>query len=264
MKLPSLLPLIAVLQLGLSCLAPASDIDPASIGVTPSVPEIAQQNYHLVFSDEFKGTSVDETKWQYRVDSKAQSTQLPANVSVSGGLLHLAAKKEEAGGKHYTGSGIISKREFQYGYYEARFKIPPGTGWHTSFWTMHYKIPGTSRTPNMQEIDICEQDSNKNHSGYSTGVIDWAAASHAERNRGRIRVPTPDLYSSFHIWGAEYTPTAVKMYFDGKLVEAIDITGVKQNPQSIWCTVLGFQQKIDESLLPAEAQFSYVRFFTKN
>ncbi len=255
-----LLILGAVLQLGLPCLAPADDVDPASAGATPSPPEIARQNYHLVFSDEFKGNTLDESKWQYRIDHKAQSTQLPANVSVYGGVLHLAVKKEDSGGKHYTGSGIISKKEFQYGYYEARFKTPPGEGWHTSFWTMHYKGYDTDPKTSLQEIDICEQDSNKSHSGYSTGVIAWNSPL-PNKNIGRIRVKTPDLFSEFHIWGAEFTPKVVKMYFDGKLVDTIDVSRVKQGPQSIWLTVLGYRGKIDDSQLPSEARFSYVRFF---
>lgn len=37
------------------------------------------------------------------------------NVSVRDGKLILAVKKEDAGDKHYTGAGVISKVAFQYG-----------------------------------------------------------------------------------------------------------------------------------------------------
>lgn len=87
------------------------------------------------------------------------------------GKLVIALKKEKADNKNYTGGGIVSKREFEYGYYEARFKVPPGSGWHTSFWTMAYN--GVDTKPNgTQEIDICEQDSVKT-TKYSAGVIAW-------------------------------------------------------------------------------------------
>jgi len=43
---------------------------------------------------------------------------------------------DEFDGKHYTGGGIISKQTFKYWYFEARFKVPAGAGWHNSFWTM--------------------------------------------------------------------------------------------------------------------------------
>ena len=96
---------------------------------------------------------------------------------------------------------------------------------------MHYKGEDTNPKASLQEIDICEQDSNKSHSGYSTGVIAWNSPL-PNKNIGRIRVKTPDLFSDFHIWGAEFTPKLVKMYFDGKLVDTIDMSGVKQGPQA--------------------------------
>jgi beta-glucanase (GH16 family) len=107
-------------------LAAGDAVDPATAGAVPSVPEITSQGYKLAFSDEFNGTKLDEEKWVYRVDSKGLSTELPANATVSDGLLHLAVKKESAKGKAYTGGGIISKAEFQYGYYlRARAGILP-------------------------------------------------------------------------------------------------------------------------------------------
>ncbi len=104
-------------------------------------------------------------------DSKLWSQQQADNISVSNGKLVIALKKEEAGKKHYTGGGVISTRQFQYGYYEASFKVPPGAGWHTSFWTMDYNHKNTGPM-GKQEIDICEQDSVKT-TKYSAGVIAW-------------------------------------------------------------------------------------------
>ncbi len=238
------------------------DVDPASGKAVPVVPEIAQQGYELVFSDEFKEASLDLTKWQYRMDSKGNSTQVPENVSLLDNALHLAVKKEDIAGKHYSGAGIISKKQFQYGYYEARFRVPPGAGWHTSFWTMFYSEDKADKKALLrQEFDICEQDSSPKHSGYSTGVIAWN--SPGPKNLGRIRPKTPDLVSDFHTWSADYTPTAVRMYFDGKLVETIDVSAIKQGPQNIWLTVIGWGRQVDDAQLPSEAQFSYVRCYQK-
>ena len=171
--------------------SPAEAIHP--FGDDPSLRE-----YKLKFSDEFNGDALDTATWVYRTDSKALSTQLPANVSVSGGFLHLALKKEDANKKHYTGGGIISKNEFTYGYYECRFKIPPGKGWHTSFWTMkHDGKGGTSPKGADQEIDICEQDS-VNHHKYSAGVIAWGNKG-AGLGRKYVKVDE-DLSQGFHVW----------------------------------------------------------------
>ena len=82
--------------------------------------------YKLVWADEFNDGKLDTNKWDFRTDSKMWSTQKPENVSVRDGKILLAVKKEEAGDKHYTGAGVISKQAFKYGYYESRFKLPPG------------------------------------------------------------------------------------------------------------------------------------------
>ena len=94
--------------------------------------------YALAWSDEFDGPTLDAAKWTYRTDSKNLSTQKPENVVVKDGLLRLTLKKEEAGGKNYSGAGIISRPAFKYGYYEARIKMPAGDGWHNSFWLMKH------------------------------------------------------------------------------------------------------------------------------
>ncbi len=129
--------------------------------------------YRLAWSDEFNGGSLDTNKWVFRTDSKHWSTQSPANVSVRDGKIFLAVKKEDAGDKHYTGAGVISKQAFKYGYYESHFKVPPGAGWHTSFWMMkHDGNGGTGPTASAQELDVCENDSvNLKH--YGVNVHKW-------------------------------------------------------------------------------------------
>ena len=216
------------------------------------------QNYTLSWSDEFDGPTLDMTKWQYREDSKMWSTQLAANDSVADGKFIIALKKEAAGKKNYTGGGIISRQTFQYGYYEARFKVPPGSGWHTSFWMALYDPSTSART---QEIDVCEQDSDKT-TKYSAGVIAWGNKA---KGIGRKWVPTPDLAADFHVWGCEYTPTTVSFFFDGKLTHQADVSKIKQGPQNIWLTCiasyLGSTYYVDGKKLPATAEFDYVRYF---
>lgn len=222
--------------------------------------------YFLAWSDQFDGQALDAEKWNYRTDSKMWSTQLPGNVSVASGLLSIALKKETSGGKQYTGGGVISKQTFQYGYYEARFKVPPGAGWHTSFWTQKQDgTGGTNPRAATQEIDICEQDSVK-LTDYSAGVIDWSGPKKGA-GFGRQHVKTPDVSADFHVWGCEFTPLKVSFYFDGKLTHQTDATKFPHGDQHIWLTSiassLGGTTAVDDSKLPAAAIFDYVRFFRK-
>lgn len=77
--------------------------------VAPTLSPEQAKAYQLAWHDEFDGQTLNTNDWTYRTDSKHWSTQLPANVSVGGGMLHIALKHEAAGDKQYTGGGVITK-----------------------------------------------------------------------------------------------------------------------------------------------------------
>lgn len=246
---------------------------------------------HLVFSDEFNGNALDPSKWYYRTGGRILSFQKPDNVRVSGGLLHIDLKKEDAGGKHYTAGGVISKQQFKYGYFEARFRVPHAAGWHTSFWTMQYQPPlnkhgqvdyaeqverggeETGKPHLTQEIDICEQDSANAHS-YSAGVIDWSPKDPKHRrNFGRVYYKgdkVPDLAAGFHVFACEFTPQKVRFFLDGKLTHETDATKFPHGPQNVWLTSVAAlwgnpakPKHMDDHALPDEAAFDYIRIYEK-
>lgn len=221
--------------------------------------------YRLVWADDFNGGKLNTDNWDFRTDSKMWSTQKPENVSVSNGKLILAVKKEEAGDKHYTGAGIISKRTFKYGYYESRFKVPPGAGWHTSLWMQKYDHSGgTDPQVAVQELDVCENDSIKPTS-YRVNVHKWNPKPHVAF--GGKEVKTPDLSSDFHVFGCEFTSETVKYFFDGELVQTVKATQFPHGEQNIWLTVIAASlsgtKAVDDTKLPATAVFDYVRFYEK-
>ena len=101
--------------------------------ITPLLPPECAAGCALAWHDEFDGDSLNQAAWNIRTGVRFASMNAAANVSVSDGLLRLAVRKEKAGDAEYTAGGVISKREFKYGYYEARYRVPRGAGWHTSF-----------------------------------------------------------------------------------------------------------------------------------
>lgn len=229
----------------------------------PNLPDALAGAYTLAWHDEFDGAALNLKEWQIRTGTRYASKNLAANVRVEGGCLKLDVKKEAAGDSEYTSGGVISKREFKYGYYEARFRVPKGAGWHTSFWMMKNS---SGQTGNRQEIDVCEQDS-KDLKSYGMNLH-----THFPEHKQRFkkRVPTPDLAEGFHVWGCEFSPKEVRGYFDGKLVGVVPMEGFEHDVMSIWLTVVGWaklpwapQLKIDDALLPASADFDYVRFYER-
>lgn len=240
-------------------------VAPALFAQTNQTVTLPPPGYKLVWADEFNDGALDTNKWDFRTDSKHWSTQLPQNVSVRDGKIFLGVKKEDAGDKHYTGGGVISKAAFKYGYYESRFKVPPGAGWHTSFWMMrHNGGGGTGPTDSAQELDVCENDSVK-LTNYGVNVHKWNPAPHV--GMGHKNVPTPDLSADFHTFGCEFTPEQVKYYFEGKLVQTVAVTNFTHGDQHIWLTTiashLGGTKAVDDTKLPAAAEYDYVRFYEK-
>jgi beta-glucanase (GH16 family) len=223
------------------------------------------EGYELVWSDEFKGETLDEEKWAYRRDSKHWSTQQPENVTVSNGCLRLNLHNEQASGKSYTGAGVISRERFRHGYYEARIRMPEAGGWHTSFWLMKHTGKGSTDTSETtHEIDICEQDS-KHDAKYATVVHKWADK---HRSQGFKMIKTGnDLKKHFHVWGCEFTNDQVRFYFDGKLVNEVEADFFEHGPVNIWLTSiashLGGTKAVEDAALPDAAVFDYVRFYKK-
>ncbi len=119
---------------------------------------------------------------------------------------------------------------------------------------------------NRQEIDVCEQDS-KDLTSYGMNLHIHKPAHQGLAGR---RVKTPNLAEDFHVWGCEFSPREIRNYFDGKLVGVTHVTSFQHDAMSIWLTTVGWsklpwapQLKIDDTALPATADFDYVRFFEK-
>jgi beta-glucanase (GH16 family) len=254
--------LIAQALVGFNSAVAEEGNTPSSAAITPIAPLVG---YTLAWNDEFVGGVLDAAKWDYRTDSKHLSAQKPENVTVKDGLLHLALKKEVAGGKQYSGAGIISKPTFKYAYYEARIKMPTGAGWHTAFWLMKHDGSGTTDfQAATQGIDVGDNDS-IDHESYKVVLNKYNPEPPA--NYGFTRLPTPDLSAEFHVFGCEFTPESVNFYLDGKLVHMVDARQIPHGEQNLWISSIashmGSTPKVDDGALPQETLCDYVRVFTK-
>jgi beta-glucanase (GH16 family) len=245
-----------------SLLLAGAILSSAAIADSPKAP-IA--GYELAWAEEFDGDVLDKAKWAYRTDSKHLSTQKPENVSVQNGLLQLQLKQEAAGGKNYTGAGIISREAFKYGYFEARLKMPAGAGWHTSFWLQKHDGSGTTDSQDaLQGLDVGQHDSIDPLS-YTVTLNKYNPAPPA--NYGYQRLAAPDLSADFHVFGCEFTPEAARFYLDGKLVHTVSASAIQHGEQNLWLTSIashmGGTRQVDESALPQAVLCDYVRVYRK-
>ena len=129
------------------------------------------EDYELVWSDEFDGTSLSKENWQYEIGGSGWGNNelqyyTDHNETVEDGLLTIHAKKEDTEmekgvTRHYTSTRIVTrdKQIFTYGYMCARIKLPLGQGMWPAFWMMpqnNYGEEGHTWWPTGGEIDIME------------------------------------------------------------------------------------------------------------
>lgn len=127
--------------------------------------------WQLFWNDEFDYPDfLLDNAWTSANDSTQANilcARIRRNVLVSNGTLRLMNKKENCGTKAWTSGSIWTKRTFQYGYFECRYKYAAATGTNNSFWFMSSGVPTLGK---KFEIDI-----NEGHypSEMATNVHNW-------------------------------------------------------------------------------------------
>jgi beta-glucanase (GH16 family) len=179
------------------------------------------QNWTLVWSDEFNGTSVNLSNWNFEVggggwgNHELEYYTNGANASIQNGALVIEARRQSMGGMSYTSSRMTTKgkHEFTYGRIEARIAMPAGAGLWPAFWMLGANI-GTVGWPACGETDIMEH---VNNDAAIHGTIHWDAGGHASYG-GSLNVPNVGAY---HVYTVEWTPASIKWFVDGtQYVEA--------------------------------------------
>ena len=231
----------------------------------------------LVWSDEFNGSSVDTSKWAYETgtgswgwgnNEQQYYTSRSDNAYVSGGALHIKAKKESYGGRNYTSARLITKGKFTftYGYVEARLALPSCQGIWPAFWMLGANIDSVG-WPACGEIDIMEAINAENK---TYGTCHWDNNGHA--NYG-LSTGTFDI-TQYHTYGMQWDSQYIRMFVDGSKIYEIYIgnnsggTEEFQRPFYLLLNVAvggnwpGFS--INDSAFPQEMKVDYVRVYQES
>lgn len=180
------------------------------------------QCYNLVWSDEFEGTALDETKWSYQTggngwgNNELQYYTNGANTQVSNNTLSIIAKEETLNGSNYTSSRIrsINKGDWTYGKMEASIKLPEGQGIWPAFWMMPTEsVYGI--WPTSGEIDIMEYLGHQTSTIY--GTCHYGSSFADKSSSGNSNNINPATYAdgNFHNFSIEWEPTQIRWYVDG-------------------------------------------------
>jgi hypothetical protein len=196
--------------------------------------------YDLLFSDDFGGSVLDQTKWVYRTGAPYFAALLPEEVSVKDGHLEIATDSADFAGKKFATGGVISQDRFRYGYYSVQFKVTANPGWHTSFWLM------STDSHRRTEIDGFEIESPR---VVSSGIITYDAQgvqNHQGTRCNRSYDPGYSMADGYHIFGFEWTEDKVTYYIDNKpfCTQSYPATQFTHDAGNIWLTSVGYRGKI--------------------
>jgi beta-glucanase (GH16 family) len=166
------------------------------------------------FDDEFDGPAVDQSKWSNgfgwgdTADNFAAVCDPGANAVANGVLVQRADRlPAPRAGKAFSGGCLHTRRRFAqlYGYWEARIRVPAGSGLHSAFWGK----PANEAWP--PELDVEEIGGDRPDTVIMTAH--WHdGTGHRSRNQ---RYRSPGFSDDFHVFGAEWSPDETVWYVDG-------------------------------------------------
>ncbi len=253
---------------------PAPVVVPPAVPVTNEEAKDLDQYNSLVWSDEFDGSTLDQTKWGYdlggggwgnnELETYTSSTD---NVYLSGGNLVIKAV-QSSGGNAYTSGRILTKgkQSFQYGRLDVRAKLPKGRGIWPAIWMLGADID-QNNWPKCGEIDIMELRGSNPQEFLTTMHYSNSGGAHDYKG---ITKPVPvSLADDFHTYTVVRSKSSLRFYLDGQ--SYYSFTGSEATPYPFnnpFFLVLNlavggdFDKNPDSTtVFPQQMQVDYVKFF---
>lgn len=245
------------------------------------------EGYELVWNDEFNtGTELDNRHWQHEVQSSGWVNHELQNyvnhtspsgrfvTEVKDGTLRIHCFKEN--GKIYSGRVYAHPGSgWQYGYFEARIKLPSGKGTWPAFWMMPVGNDWiTNPWPRCGEIDIMEE----------VGVVPNEVSSsihtqdynHTKNTQKTHAMTIARAEGDYHVYALLWTADAITTYVDGQQQLAVtkQVLGSTHEQWPFhypfylilnlaWGGDWGGMQGVNEAALPVTMDIDYVRVFQK-
>lgn len=273
--------LIAICIMGLVLPGCKKSGDDGGTTITPSAPVDKGWAFEStpLWAEEFDTPGApDANNWTYDIGGGGWGnnelqyyTSNANNVSIANGMLTITARKESQGGMNYTSTRMISKNkgDFLYGRVVVRAKLPTGKGTWPAIWMLPTDwVYGN--WPASGEIDIME------HVGYDPNNVHFSVHTQAYNHSiGTQKTSTkniPTATSDFHNYRVDWTPYAVRGYYDDVQVFQFvnDGKGYTTWPFDKRFHLLlniavggtwGGAQGVDETVFPASMVVDYIRLY---
>jgi beta-glucanase (GH16 family) len=226
--------------------------------------------WKLTWSDEFDYPDAElEKKWtsQNAPSTHILSSRWRENAKVEGGTLRLINRKENRGGQKWTSGNIWSNQQFQYGYFECRYRYAAAEGTNNSFWLMT-----RHKTPPLKgksfEIDI-----NEGHypSKINTNIHNWSdikvvngKKTHPSSSKSFSFAGKHDFGRDFHTYGLEWNENELVFFLDGKAIRR-EKNSFCHSEAPIWLSlaIIGWGGKITDAIDGTFMEVDYVRVYQR-
>ncbi|NND90544.1 MAG: family 16 glycosylhydrolase [Granulosicoccus sp.] len=242
--------------------------------------------YAQVFSEEFKGTALDRTRWktalpwgpdttvngemQYFVNVFGANPPAHDPFVFTGETLQITGTRtppellSAANGNPYL-SGVITTSDYfemTYGYVEMSAKVAGGQGLLSTFYLFNQDY-----FKNKPEIDIVEYIGSRPDKAYQTYHYydSNRARSHSGEKHSSPTMETlahENLSGGFHTYSVLWEPGLVVWYIDGQEVRRISGPRVSDEPMNIIAHLVMGSDWIgspSEGALPATFEIDYIR-----
>jgi len=196
---------------------------------------LSYADYTLAWNDEFDGTQLDETNWNYEIgtgnsgwgNNELQYYQ-KQNTTVKNGYLTIEAKKQGAATSQYTSSRLTTqgKKSFQYGRIDIRAAMPKGQGIWPALWMLGDNF-ATSGWPSCGEIDIMEMvggTANGKSDRVTHGTLHWDNFGEYASYGGKTTTSKTNLNEEFHVYSIIWDDQSIKWLLDDRQFHVTAIT----------------------------------------
>ncbi|MBB3648047.1 beta-glucanase (GH16 family) [Rhizobium sp. BK619] len=251
------------------------------LGALPGQPSVAQEPlnidaYQLTFDESFDSLDVSawgekssrwiaHTPWNGDFGDARFSDPAPGfPFTTDQGIVKIEARKE-ADGTWRSGllSSVNPKGEGfsqQFGYFEARMKLPPGKGVWPAFWLI-----GVDRSKYTAEIDVLEYYGRAPYE-FSMGFHIWRQSQGGQNSTGGYWKTVEDgiLNSEYHTYGVDIQADKTTFYLDRQYLWSFDTPKEFHMPfYPLVNLALGSGWPIDETPNPSILLVDYIHVYKR-
>ncbi|ARM89737.1 glycoside hydrolase family 16 protein [Rhizobium sp. CIAT894] len=251
------------------------------LGALPGRPSVAQEPlninaYQLTFEENFDSLDVSawgekssrwiaHTPWNGDFGDARFTDPAPGfPFTTDQGILKIEARKG-ADGTWRSGllSSVNPKGEGfsqQFGYFEARMKLPPGKGVWPAFWLI-----GLDRSKYTAEIDVLEYYGRAPYE-FSMGFHIWRQSQGGQNSTGGYwnKVQDGILNSDYHTYGVDIQADKTSFYFDRQFLWSFDTPKEFHMPfYPLVNLALGSGWPIDETPNPSILLVDYIHVYKR-